>query len=129
MELENTINTLAKTVFGIHMLRPFQQIVIQRILELDARKIDHKGLLVTLPTGSGKSLCFMLPSLLVEGLTIIVYPLLSLMNDQVRRLSRNGIACVAIQADNKEQRERCLTPSAQMHAGWSHNAECLGQRR
>ena len=129
MELENTINTLAKTVFGIHMLRPFQQIVIQRILELDARKIDHKGLLVTLPTGSGKSLCFMLPSLLVEGLTVIVYPLLSLMNDQVRRLSRNGIACVAIQGGQTKEQRRALFDSLGANACRVviTNAECLGQ--
>ncbi|NLE16809.1 MAG: ATP-dependent DNA helicase RecQ [Spirochaetales bacterium] len=129
MELENTINTLARTVFGIHMLRPFQQIVIQRVLELDGRNIDHKGLLVTLPTGSGKSLCFMLPSLLVEGLTVIVYPLLSLMNDQVRRFTQRGIGCIAIQGGQTQEHRRALFDSIGVHACRVviTNAECLGQ--
>lgn len=129
MQLEATIHTLAKEVFGIHTLRPFQHVVIQRILELDQQSVDHRGLLVTLPTGSGKSLCFMLPSLLVEGLTIIVYPLLSLMNDQVRRFTSKGIGCVAIQGgQTQELRKRLFDDLAlQKCKVVITNAECMGQ--
>ncbi|HAE43150.1 MAG TPA: ATP-dependent DNA helicase RecQ, partial [Clostridiales bacterium] len=77
-------------------LHPYQKLIIQRILEHDTESTDHEGMLVVLPTGSGKSVCFMLPSLLVTGLTIIVYPLLSLMNDQVKRFESSGIPCVCI---------------------------------
>ncbi len=129
MDLDATITDLAKTAFGIHMLRPFQRIVIQRILELDSPQTDHAGLLVTLPTGSGKSLCFMLPSLLVEGLTIIVYPLRSLMNDQVRRFHHSNIACIAIQGGQTRE-ERSSAFEKLSHSGCNvviTNAECLSQ--
>lgn len=129
MQLDDTIHTLAKEVFSIQTLRPFQHVVIQRILELDQQSADHSGLLVTLPTGSGKSLCFMLPSLLVEGLTVIVYPLLSLMNDQVRRFTSKGIGCVAIQGgQTQELRKRLFDDLAlQKCKVVITNAECLGQ--
>ena len=130
MELDHTIKDLASTVFGIQMLRPFQSVVIQRILELDAQNVDHKGLLVTLPTGSGKSLCFMLPSLLVEGLTVIVYPLRSLMNDQVRRFTKLGIACIAIQGGQSREQRKALFSLLDDHRCKVviTNAECLSQQ-
>ena len=79
-DIQETVSLIAKERFGISYLRPFQLLIISALLQ--KRKTN---MLAILPTGGGKSLCFMLPSLFFEGLTVIVYPLLSLMNDQKRR--------------------------------------------
>src|SRR5437660_12584281 len=51
-----------------------------------------QSVLAVLPTGAGKSLCYQLPALMTEGLTLVVSPLISLMQDQVSRLRRRGVA-------------------------------------
>lgn len=101
------ITTLARERFGINAVRPFQYLVIRRILEEDKKETPHPGMIVTLPTGSGKSLCFMLPTLVVSGLTIIVYPLLALMSDQMRRFeeARIPVLCLKGGQSKKERRE------------------------
>ena len=129
MQPKIDINLLAKERFGIPTLRPYQQLVIQRILELDTSESDHEGVVVTLPTGSGKSICFMLPALVVEGLTIIVYPLLSLMNDQIRRFTERGIGCVCIQGGQTPAERNALFASLadKRPRIVVTNAECLAQ--
>lgn len=96
----------AKELFEIETLKPFQLLVIQRILEQDSSSfVRHQ--LVILPTGTGKSLCFLLPAVLCEGLTIIVYPLLALMNDQKTKLEKAGIDCIILRGgQTKEQRQK-----------------------
>ncbi|WP_320130216.1 RecQ family ATP-dependent DNA helicase [uncultured Sphaerochaeta sp.] len=128
MDLEQQINSIAKNTFGLSSLRPYQSLVIQRILEQDSDSSDHRGMLVILPTGSGKSVCFMLPSLLVTGLTVIVYPLLSLMNDQVRRFEKGNIHCVCIRGgQTKDQRSKLWeTLEKQKASVVITNAECMG---
>ena len=95
----------ARARFGITMLKPYQILVIQRILEQeDSARVRHQ--LVILPTGTGKSACFLIPATLCKGITIIVYPLLALMNDQMSRLRKAGIDCVCIRGgQTKQQRE------------------------
>ncbi len=83
MELQGAIDHLLETKFKLKKLYPYQELVIHNILE---QREEYHYQLVILPTGSGKSICFQLPALLLEGLTIIVYPLLSLMHDQERRI-------------------------------------------
>ena len=86
-DTEESVDKCARDVFGISWIRPFQRLVIMNIMERGKKP----NLLTVLPTGSGKSLCFMLPSVLLEGITVIVYPLLSLMGDQARRFRKLGI--------------------------------------
>ncbi len=93
------LHTLVRQRFHVPSLYPYQQLVIKHILEAaglygsDAARGAPRCQLVVLPTGSGKSLCFMLPAMLISGITIVVYPLLSLMGDQGRRMQQLGIPC------------------------------------
>ncbi len=88
----------AKAIFGVSYLFPYQRLAIHNILsglgiyggaEAEAAPGDQ---LVILPTGAGKSLCFQLPAALIPGPTLVIYPLLSLMADQERRLAAAGIS-------------------------------------
>ena len=62
--------------FGHKAFRPLQEEVVDAILE-------GRDVLMILPTGGGKSLCYQLPTLLMEGVTVVISPLLALMHDQV----------------------------------------------
>jgi len=65
--------------------------------------LDHIDQIVVLPTGSGKSICYMLPSLLKEGITLVVSPLLALIRDQVLRLNNAGIKSGIIKGGIKKR--------------------------
>jgi ATP-dependent DNA helicase RecQ len=74
---------IAEQKFGVKYLYPLQRYVVSNTLE-------GRDQIVVLPTGAGKSLCFQLPALLLPGPTLVLVPLLSLMADQMRRLSASG---------------------------------------
>ena len=76
---------LLKERFGIPYLRPYQELIISRIMEC-AENGKNARILAVMPTGSGKSLCFMYPAAALERRCIIIYPLLSLMNDQEKKV-------------------------------------------
>ncbi len=75
---------ILQNVFGHEEFRPFQEEIIKHILK-------GQDALIVLPTGGGKSLCYQLPALLFNGLTVVVSPLKSLMQDQVMQLEQRGI--------------------------------------
>jgi ATP-dependent DNA helicase RecQ len=82
--MTNRRDELLKSVFGFSSFRPLQEEAVEAI-------VQGRDLLMILPTGGGKSLCYQLPALLKEGLTVVVSPLLALMHDQVSALQGLGI--------------------------------------
>ena len=81
--------TILNEVFGHERFRDKQQNVIAHIA-------DGGSALAVMPTGSGKSLCYQIPALMRAGTTIVVSPLIALMNDQVRALKESGVAAGAL---------------------------------
>lgn len=76
-------------VFGYESFRPGQQDVITAIL-------SGRDVMAVMPTGAGKSLCYQIPALVLEGITLVVSPLISLMRDQVSALIQNGVRAAYI---------------------------------
>jgi ATP-dependent DNA helicase RecQ len=85
--------------FGFSDFRPAQRRVIQSVLA-------GRDTLAVLPTGGGKSVCFQVPALVLDGLTVVVSPLLSLMQDQVEAASRRGLAAAALNSAQEPERQR-----------------------
>ncbi len=87
---------ILKQHFGFDTFRPIQEKAINHILE-------KKDLLTILPTGSGKSLIYQLPTLMMEGITVVISPLIALMQDQVVNLQVNGISAKMISSQNSNE--------------------------
>jgi ATP-dependent DNA helicase RecQ len=79
--------TVLKSVFGYETFRPLQKEIITHVLE-------GKDTLAVMPTGGGKSLCYQIPALIFDGITVVVSPLIALMQDQVSSLVADGVNAV-----------------------------------
>jgi len=132
-EFQDPLGNAVKSLFGLSYLFPYQRLVVTNILEAaeaagltlnwpggghslmsnqtdDPSNQTDRGCqgrqIVILPTGAGKSLCFQLPAMIIEGLTLVIYPILSLMADQKRRLDEKGFCPVVLRGgQSKEERD------------------------
>jgi ATP-dependent DNA helicase RecQ len=99
---------LLKSVFGFDDFRPGQGEIVAAVLSGDP-------VLAVMPTGSGKSLCYQLPALLGDGLTLVVSPLIALMRDQVGQMRELGLAAASLNSQTGEDEARDIW--AQIRSG------------
>ena len=86
---------LLRQVFGFDGFRPGQEEIVDAVA-------SGRDVLAIMPTGGGKSLCFQLPALMRDGLTVVISPLIALMRDQVRALTQAGVSAAALTSGNSE---------------------------
>ena len=104
----NDAQTILQDVFGYQSFRDGQQEVIDLAVE-------GRDSLVIMPTGGGKSLCYQIPALVRDGLTLVISPLISLMKDQVDQLKANGVAAECI--NSSMPRDQLLSVFNRMNSG------------
>jgi ATP-dependent DNA helicase RecQ len=91
-----------RSTFGFADFRPGQSAIIESVL-------NGADVLAIMPTGSGKSLCYQLPALLRDGLTVVVSPLIALMRNQVAQLKAHGVAAASLNSANDSAENRRIT--------------------
>ncbi len=94
--IDPDIYSTLRSVFGFESFRPNQEAIIASIL-------GKKDVFAVMPTGGGKSLCYQLPALLMEGTAVVISPLISLMKDQVDAARENGIAALFMNSSLDQQ--------------------------
>jgi ATP-dependent DNA helicase RecQ len=87
---------ILESVFGFPAFRPGQREIVDRL-------IDGTHTLSVMPTGAGKSICYQLPALIAEHLTVVISPLVALMDDQVAGLRANGVDAVCIHSNRSRE--------------------------
>ena len=104
------LNELAQRRLGMSYLFPYQRLVIANLLE-------GRHQIVVLPTGAGKSVCFMFPAVVLEGVTLVVLPLLALLEDLHRRMSAAGLSVAVLRGgQTRAEREAVLERVASRNA-------------
>lgn len=123
---EDPLNAIAKENFGIPGIYPYQRLAIINVLEAVDNRIQackseteepeeyQSDQIVLLPTGSGKSLCYLLPAYFLQGITLVVFPILSLISDQMRRCAECKLPAAALRGGMSEEErstfnEECLS--------------------
>ena len=96
MQESPDIYQILKTTFGYDTFRDSQEEIINHTL-------SKKDALVIMPTGGGKSLCFQIPALVSKGVTLVVSPLIALMNDQVINLEQAGVAAASLHSNMSQE--------------------------
>ncbi len=91
----NTPEEALKVLFGYDLFRPGQKLVIDSIL-------SGRDTFAVMPTGAGKSVCYQIPAMLLPGVTLVISPLISLMQDQVKALNEAGVAAAFINSSLSE---------------------------
>src|SRR5258706_15128496 len=104
--LDGVLAEAARTRFGVEALRPWQREAVQALLGGPGRA------LVVAPTGGGKSLTYQLPATMLKGTTLVLCPLVALMEDEVRALEARGIAATylasTLPVEVRKQREAAM---------------------
>jgi ATP-dependent DNA helicase RecQ len=95
---DNALQQALHRHFGYSSFRAGQETIIRHVL-------SQRDVLVLMPTGGGKSICYQLPALLMEGLTVVVSPLIALMKDQVDALRQNGIPAAFLNSSQSQEEQ------------------------
>ena len=98
LNLELGAKQVLQETFGYQQFRPGQEEIIETV-------VSGRDCLVVMPTGGGKSLCYQIPALLLNGLTVVVSPLISLMKDQVDQLLANGVAAACLNSTQSREQQ------------------------
>ena len=118
----NEAQNILKKYFGYENFRPGQEELIDHILS----KEDVLGIM---PTGAGKSVCYQVPAIILDGITIVISPLISLMKDQVDSLNEIGIPATFINStlsyNNYEQTIENIIHNSHGCAGWAYRMDYL----
>ena len=96
-----TKEQILKQYYGYNAFRPLQAEIIDWVLY-------GQDAMVLMPTGGGKSLCFQIPALVMQGLTLVISPLIALMHDQVQALKANGIAAEYVNSSLTSQEQSTI---------------------
>lgn len=103
IKIDGLTEQVLQNIFGFKQFRAGQQDIIDAI-------VSGGDSLVIMPTGGGKSLCYQIPALVLNGLTVVVSPLISLMKDQIDQLTANGVAAACLNStQSREQQQRVLS--------------------
>ncbi|WP_370558976.1 ATP-dependent DNA helicase RecQ [Edwardsiella tarda] len=101
IDSEMLAERVLKDTFGYQQFRPGQRAIVEAA-------IAGRDCLVVMPTGGGKSLCYQIPALVRDGLTIVVSPLISLMKDQVDQLQANGVNAACLNSTLSREQQQAV---------------------
>ena len=105
VDIADPVLDVVERTWGFTSLRPLQRQAIDAVLA-------GRDSLLVVPTGAGKSLCFQAPALLLDGLTVVVSPLIALMKDQVDALVSSGVAAAALNSTTPAEAQRAIEEAA-----------------
>lgn len=106
--MPDSLQNHLKTLFGYNSFRDSQEQIIHMLLR-------GRDVLAILPTGAGKSLCYQLPAMLLPGITLVISPLISLMQDQVMSLSKNGLSAAFLNSSLPPEEIRAIMQNLGQH--------------